>query len=140
MKDVEFPVSAEVAYDYLVDPANRAEWQSSLRTVEDVRGPDDVVGQSWTDVTVPGLRPRMELTEASRPHRWSERGTWRSVEADLTLTFSPRGPDACAVGVTMGLRARGLLGLPMRVVDRAAPYAVASDLRRAAKILGRARA
>jgi len=139
MREVAFPVAAEVAYDYLVDPANRAEWQSSLRTVEDVVGPDGVVGQSWTDVTVPGLRPRMELTEATRPHRWSERGTWRSVEAELTLTFSPDGPDACRVGVSMHLRAGGLLGLPVRVVDRVAPAAVASDLRRAARILGRRR-
>jgi len=137
VKQIAFSVSAEVAYDYLVDPANRAEWQSSLRTVEDVVGPDGVVGQSWTDVTVPGLRPRMELTEATRPHRWSERGTWRSVEAELTLTFTPDGPDACRVGVRMGLRARGPLGVPMRAVDVLAPYAVASDLRRAARILGR---
>ena len=31
-----FDVPAEVAFDYLVDPRHRPEWQSSLRRVEDV--------------------------------------------------------------------------------------------------------
>ena len=35
---VPFPVPAEVAFDYLVDPANRPQWQSSLAAVEDVAG------------------------------------------------------------------------------------------------------
>ncbi len=49
------------------------------------------VGQTWVDVTVPRLRPRMETTELVRPRRWTERGTWRSFSATLTLTFEPAG-------------------------------------------------
>lgn len=133
---VRFQVSCEEAYDYLVAPANRPEWQSSLKAVADVVGPDDVVGQSWTDVTAVGLRPRMELTDADRPHRWSERGTWRGFRATLTLTFTPVG-SFCDVGVSMHLAAGGL-ARPFGVVgNRVAPLAVRSDLKRAAAILAR---
>ena len=132
---VRFDVPCEAAYDYLVDPANRPAWQSSLRAVDDVEGPDGVIGQRWTDVTVPGLRPRMELTDADRPHRWSERGTWRSFRATLTLTFVPVGAGACDVGVMMELSASGLARPVGIALARTAPYAVRSDLNRAARIL-----
>ena len=71
----------EVAFDYLADPRHRPEWQSSLARVEDVDG-EPRVGQTWVDVTTPGLRPAMETTELDRPHRWTERGTWRGFSAD----------------------------------------------------------
>ncbi len=93
MKPVRFAVPTEVAFDYLVDPVNRPLWQSSLSRVEDVRG-EVGVGQTWVDVTVPGLRPQLETTELVRPRRWTERGTWRSVDATLTLTFEPVGQGA----------------------------------------------
>lgn len=131
---VRFEVTCEEAYDYLIDPANRAAWQSSLRRVDDVRGPNNVVGQTWTDVTSAGVRPLMELTDADRPHRWSERGTWRAFRATLTLTFEPAGA-ACDVTSTLELEASGI-ARPLGVVLRKlAPAAVRSDLRRAAAIL-----
>ncbi len=128
---VRFEVSAEAAFDYLVDPLNRAAWQSSLRRVEDVDG-EPRVGQTWTDVTKPGLRPAMITTELERPRRWSESGTWRFVRADLTLTFSPLGPRACEVGFHFDIHALGPLG---RLVSRTSVPAVAADLRRAARNL-----
>lgn len=134
MSPVRFPVPAEVAFDYLVDPVNRPAWQSSLARVEDVSGPV-AVGQSWVDVTTPGLRPRMETTELERPGRWSERGTWRSISATLTLTFTPAGPDACDVGVDMALRGRGLTRPLAAVLGLVSPRAVRGDLRRAADLL-----
>ena len=131
---VRFEVSCQDAYDYLVAPANRPEWQSSLKAVADVVGPDGVVGQSWDDVTTVGIRPRMELTDADRPHRWSEKGTWRGFSAILTLCFTPAG-DGCDVASTLQVRGSGLARPLGAVLDRAAPYAVRSDLRRAAKLL-----
>lgn len=121
MVTVSFPVPCEVAFDYLADPRNRPRWQSSLVRVEAVDG-DVRVGQTWTDVTRPGLRPRMETTELDRPHRWSERGTWRGITATLTLTFAET-PTGCDVTAAVSA------SLPLRLV---APYAVRSDLRRAA--------
>jgi hypothetical protein len=131
---VRFEVSCEDAYDYLVAPANRSEWQSSLKGVTEVMGLDDVVSQTWRDVTTAGIKPLMELTDADRPHRWSERGTWRSFHATLTLTFTPVG-SFCDVGVSMHVAATGLARPLGIAANRVAPATVRSDLRRAAKIL-----
>jgi hypothetical protein len=118
---VSFPVPCEVAFDYLVDPRRRAEWQSSLARVEGVDG-EPRVGQTWTDVTRPGLRPRMETTELDRPRRWTERGTWRGITATLTLDFAETA-TGCDVTATFAI------ARPLRTP---ALWAVRSDLRRAA--------
>ncbi len=139
MEPMAFDVPVEVAFDYLADPRNRPEWQSSLRRVELL---DDqvAVGQRWVDVTVPGLRPRMETTALDRPSAWSERGQWRGrATAELTLVFVP-SDGGCQVHADFSLE---LSRLPERLAQpllrRLAPYAVRSDLRRAARILsGRA--
>lgn len=133
MVAIAFPVSREVAFDYLADPANRPAWQSSLAGVEDVDG-EVRVGQTWVDVTTPGLRPRMETTELDRPRRWSERGTWRGFDAVLTLDFAETS-TGCDVAATMRVTGRGIAALPARVVTLVAPRAVRADLRRAARIL-----
>lgn len=131
---VAFPVSAEVAFDYLVDPVNRPQWQSSLASVTDVRG-EIGAGQTWTDVTKPGLRPAMETTAYDRPHAWSEVGTWRFVAAVLDLTFTPT-----ATGCDVGFRFRITGPGPVRVLGLLASAAsllpVRADLRSAARLLG----
>ncbi len=128
---VRFEVPVEVAFDYLVDPVNRPAWQSSLRRVEGVDGAPRV-GQTWTDVTKPGLQPTMETTVLERPHVWSESGTWRFVRADLTLRFEPVSESACDVHFEFGIRAFGPLG---RVATAVSVPAVRADLRHAARIL-----
>jgi hypothetical protein len=133
MAPVAFSVPADVAFDYLVDPRNRPEWQSSLRRVELV---DDAVavGQRWVDVTSAGIRPAMETTRLDRPVEWTERGVWRGIEATLTLRFADAA-DGCRVTAEFVVRGRGLarpLGPPL---TRLATLAVPGDLRRAARIL-----
>ena len=127
---VTFEVPAEVAFDYLVDPRHRPQWQSSLRRVEDVDGPPRA-GQTWTDVTKPGLRPAMRTTELDRPYRWTEVGTWRGISATLTLTFEPTR-TGCEVSASMSLAGRGLWSPVARVLGVIAPYGVRRDLRHAA--------
>lgn len=134
MKPVRFTVPSEVVFDYLVDPANRPQWQSSLSRVEDVKG-EVGVGQTWVDVTVPGLRPHLETTELVRPRRWTERGTWRTLDATLTLTFESTGQASCDVGIEMEIRARGLAAPLAAALTRLSPVAVRSDLKRAARLL-----
>jgi hypothetical protein len=124
-----------VAFDYLVDPRNRPAWQSSLARVDDVDG-EPRVGQRWTDVTRPGLRPAMETTELDRPRRWSERGTWRGFSAGLTLRLVPAGAG-CEVAFDFGVRGRGPLAPVAAVLTRLAVPAVRADLRRAADNLSR---
>ena len=121
MVTVAFPAPREVVFDHLVDPRNRASWQSSLARVEDVDG-EVRVGQTWTDVTRPGLRPRMETTELDRPRRWTERGRWHGITATLTLTFAET-ESGCDVTATIGI------ARPLRLPAR---WAVGADLRRAA--------
>jgi hypothetical protein len=127
---VSFAVPAEVAFDYLTDPRNRPGWQVSLRRVEDVTG-EPGVGQSWTDVTVPGMRPRMRTTELERPLRWSEAGEWLFVEAELTLVFTATD-TGCDVDYRFRVEALGPIGL---VATALSLPAVGADLRRAARIL-----
>jgi hypothetical protein len=133
---VPFPVPDEVAFDYLVDPRNRPAWQASLARVDDVDG-EPRVGQRWTDVTRPGLRPAMETTELDRPRRWSERGTWRGLSARLTLALAPTA-DGCEVAYEFAVEGRGPLGPVGTVLTRLAVPAVRADLRRAADNLSRA--
>lgn len=130
MVAVRFPVSCEVAFDYLTDPRHRADWQSSLARVEDICG-EVRVGQTWTDVTKPGLRPRMETTELDRPYRWTERGIWRGFAATLTLTLAAT-PTGCDVTPSISLNGAGPLTPLAWALGLAAPYAVRSDLRHAA--------
>jgi uncharacterized protein YndB with AHSA1/START domain len=132
---VAFAVPREVAFDYLVDPRNRPEWQFSLTRVAGVDG-EPRVGQTWVDVTAPGLRPAMETTELDRPRRWGERGTWRGFHADLALDFA-EAPGGCEVAVSMSLAGRGVRAPLARLLGVVAPYAVRGDLRRAATALSR---
>jgi uncharacterized protein YndB with AHSA1/START domain len=130
---VPFPVPREVAFDYLVDPGNRAQWQSSLARVEDVDG-EPRVGQTWVDVTRAGVRPRMVTTELDRPRRWTERGSWRGLAATLTLDLAETG-TGCDVTATVVLTGRGLAAPVALALGVLAPYAVRGDLRHAASRL-----
>jgi hypothetical protein len=138
MRPVAFDVPAERAFDYLVDPRNRPEWQSSLRRVEGVDGDPHVgeprVGQTWVDVTGPGLRPVMETTVLERATTWTEHGTWRGIEATLTLRFAPAG-RGCVVTADARVSGTGPARLLGPLLTRVAALAVHGDLRRAARIL-----
>jgi uncharacterized protein YndB with AHSA1/START domain len=135
---VAFPVPREVAFDYLVDPRNRPQWQSSLRRVDRVDGAPRV-GQTWVDVTTPGLRPAMTTTELDRPGRWAETGTWRGFAAELALDLAevPGQPGRCTATFALSLTGRGGRAPVAWLLGRLAPYAVRSDLRRAARVLSR---
>ncbi|WP_055477243.1 SRPBCC family protein [Gordonia sp. HS-NH1] len=140
---VSFDAPLDVTFDYLADPANRPEWQSSLRRVDDLRPIGDRagdVGTSWTDVTVvPGVSPRMEVTVCQGHRVWQEIGRWRSVDAVLTLTFAERdggsregGTDVRAE-VVLTVPAVG--GLVLTAARWPAARAVRADLERAARVL-----
>jgi hypothetical protein len=76
----------------------------------------------------------MQTVELSRPIRWTERGVWRAIRATLTLDFVPVG-GRCRVDATFVVTGRGLARPVGPALTRMAPYAVRSDLRRAARIL-----
>ena len=136
MRPVAFDVPVEVAFDYLVEPRNRPQWQSSLRRVEVDAQVEPVVGARWIDVTRVGVRAHMQLVEANRPELWSEWGEWRDrVRARLTLAFVPTA-GGCAVVPDLVLGVDGPLGcLFTAVLLRIAGPAIRSDLRRASRLL-----
>ncbi|RNL77666.1 SRPBCC family protein [Nocardioides marmorisolisilvae] len=136
MISVRFGVPAEVAFAFLVDPANRPLWQSSLRRVEDVTPAEPAVGQTWTDVTAAGVRPAMETTELVPSTRWTERGSWHGIIAELTLHVEPVA-SGCIVTPEFRVRGKGLLSPLGPMLTSLARLAVPGDLRRAAGLLAR---
>jgi hypothetical protein len=122
------------AFAYLADPRNRPEWQSSLRRVEMVDDGPARVGMRWRDHTAVGMAPQMEITALEPEVLWAETGRWRAFEAGLTLRFAPhRG--GCSVDVELEVRAHGAVRPFGWAADRVGLLAVASDLRRAGRIL-----
>lgn len=138
-RSVRFEVPADVAFGYLVDPHHRAEWQSSLRRVVDVSPTLPGVGQTWVDVTLPGLRPRMETTVLDRPDTWTEVGRWHGIDAELTLDFASDA-GGCVVTPTFRVTGTGPARPFAYAVDKVAVFGVLPDLRRAARILAAGRA
>jgi hypothetical protein len=132
---VSFAVAPEVAFDYLADPANRPEWQSSLRSVDLLTDGPPRVGTTWVDRTWPGLNPRMETLVQDRPVRWSEVGHWHGLEAELVLAFSPRAVGGTDVVAEMTFRGGPAWRPVAFVLGRISAAPVAADLRRAARIL-----
>jgi uncharacterized protein YndB with AHSA1/START domain len=131
---VVFPQSPEVVFAYLKDPRNRPAWQSSLRGVEDVVGAGDV-GTTWTDVTIPGLRPHLHVTDCDQPSLWAEEGVWRSVTARLEVHLKPHRGGGTTLKAVVDFTTPGLLtpvGWFLRV---ATPAAVRADLRKAAQLI-----
>jgi uncharacterized protein YndB with AHSA1/START domain len=131
---VDFAAPTDVVFGYLADPERRPEWQGSLRRIESLRG-DGAVGTTWRDVTAVVARPRMEVTEVERPTSWAELGRWRGIEASLRLQFTdvPQGTRVTATVDVTTSRLLRPVGWALRLL---APYAVRSDLRRAARALG----
>jgi hypothetical protein len=133
---VDLPRPPEAVRAYLRDPRRRPEWQSSLRRVDDVHGSGEV-GTTWRDVTWPGLRPAMRVTEDT-PTRWAETGSWRGWTADLALDLAPLGtpyPSGTRVLVTAGVRPPRWLGWLRRPMDALAARAIAADVRKAGSLI-----
>ena len=139
---LELPVPPRTAFDYLADPRDRPEWQSSLRSVRLIDTGPPREGMRWVDETAVGARPRLEISEMispgadGGPGTWTEVGWWRFLRARLRLTFAPAGEGTrTLLGVDVDV-ASAWPWLPVRLVLQAlAPGAVRADLRRAARIL-----
>jgi uncharacterized protein YndB with AHSA1/START domain len=123
-------------FDYLTDPHRRPEWQASLRSVDVLDDGPVRLHLRWIDRTVVGARPRLQIVELrppgdGRPGRWREVGRWHGIGAELGLTFEP---DAAGTRLSGTVEISGWL--PVRLVLQAlAPAAIASDLRRAGRLL-----
>lgn len=96
------PQSPPVLFAYLVEPRNRPEWQSSLRSVDLIDEGDPHEGMSWVETTSVGIRPHMEIVELAPFRVFTEVGEWRGVEGRLTLRFlGQRGGSRVRVEVEL---------------------------------------
>jgi uncharacterized protein YndB with AHSA1/START domain len=121
-------------FRYLADPANRPEWQSSLKAVADVDPGEPRVGMQWRDITKVGIKPHLQLTEVTPYRTISEIGTWHGVDGLLTLRFLKVGDGTrlTAEGRVIG---RGPFAVAAAVAGRWAPATIEADLRRASDVL-----
>lgn len=134
---IDIDVPAGAAFDYLGDPRLRPQWQSSLLSVtmpDPTAGPH--LGMSWTETTMLGVRPSMEIIQFERARVWAERGTWRGVEASLVLTFEER-PAGCCVVADGEILGRGGYAIAAALAGRLAGVAIGADLRKGKRILER---
>ena len=132
--EVPFQVSRSVAFDYLLDPHNRTQWQTGLRTVQDVRPMPPQVGTRWRDRAVGGMVSEMRLDAVERPTMWAESGRSRGVSMNLTLSFDEVA-DGCLVVAEMQFAGTGLWRAVAAVVSLVFPYGARRDLARAARLL-----
>jgi len=131
---VAFPVSREAAFDYLVDPHRRTEWQATLRRVHDVEPLPPQVGTAWRETAVGGVVSDMRLTAVDRPARWAEEGRSRGVRLTLSMTFED-ATGGCAVTCDLRLSGQGRSRVVAAVMSRLFPLGARRDLARAARLL-----
>lgn len=131
---VRYDVPAQVAYEYLADPRNRPEWQSSLRAVDLLDEGEPRIGMRWRDLTAARIAPEMVITEMEPDRLWAETGQWRAIGAELVLAFEPAG-QGCTVTASFVVRGRGLLRPLGWAATGAGLLAVRSDLRSAGRLL-----
>jgi uncharacterized protein YndB with AHSA1/START domain len=132
---VTFPQPPEVVFDYLKDPRNRPQWQSSLRAVDDVVGNGDV-GTTWVDVTKPGLRPRLRVTACEPQRLWVEEGVWRGVTARLECHFRESASGGTVLKAVVDVRLPTPLRMAGPLLGAMIPRAMRADLRTAARLIG----
>ena len=131
---LQYDVPPAVAYAYLADPRNRPEWQSSLKRVDLLDQGEPRTGMRWRDVTEVGMVPDMVITAMQPDTLWAETGTWRAIEADLTLRFAPAG-TGCRLEVSFEVRGRGALRPVGWAATAAGLLAVRADLAKAGRVL-----
>ena len=128
-----------VVFDYLADPRNRPEWQSSLRGVELLTEQTVGVGTRWRDLTWAGLSPELRVVTHEPREAWAEEGSWRGLTASLLIVFVDLGEET-DLEMSVRLRGAGLWRVPAAGAGMLTPAALRSDLGRADRILGRPRA
>jgi uncharacterized protein YndB with AHSA1/START domain len=131
---LELPHPPSELFRFLADPHRRPLWQASLRAVTDVDPGEPRVGMRWRDVTKAGIRPSMQLTELTPYRILTERGTWRGIEAVLTLRFvkTGQGTRITAEGDLVG---RGVFAPVAAAARRWAPETIRTDLLHASAVL-----
>ena len=88
------------------------------------------LGQTWTELTVVGVRPSLEVVELVPFRSWAERGTWRGVVATLRLRFTGT-LEGCRVVAEGEVSGAGMYAVAARSSGLLAGRAIAADLKTA---------
>jgi uncharacterized protein YndB with AHSA1/START domain len=113
-----FDVSAppEVVFDYMTNPANLADWQTSKTLVEQLTDGPPALGTRVRERTKPPgakeFEQIVEFTEFDRPKRFHVHIVEGPYPVDGTWTFEPS-----RAGTVVGFTAAGELGGPMRLLE-----------------------
>lgn len=101
----------EEIFDYVVDPANRTEWQESCLEIRNVsRGPIGL-GTTWTEKQKIGGRIveyKVQITEFSRPKRWAMSLEIAGARGKFINIFDTEG-DTTTVSIIMEYKMPGSL-------------------------------
>lgn len=91
--DPSFVVAAprHRVFDYLADPANRPEWQASLRSVDLLDDGPPRVGTRWVDHLYGGLRFTLEIVAMDSGVLWAERSRLGPLTTYVTLLMADEG-------------------------------------------------
>src|SRR5699024_163257 len=121
--EVPFAVPREVAFDFLVDPLKRMQWQSSLRAVDDVEPMPPQAGTRWQERATGGVVSEMRLTAVDRPTMWAESGIAYGLAMNLALSFQ-QSREGCLVVATIDFSGQGPWRAAATGVSAVFPYAV----------------
>jgi carbon monoxide dehydrogenase subunit G len=114
----------EIVFDYMVDPANLAAWQTSKTLVEPLsEGPTRLGSRVRERTKPPGAREFeqiVEFTEFDRPHRFHVHVVEGPQPVDGTWTLAPEGD-----GTRVRFVAEGDLRGPMRLLGQVVARAMA---------------
>ena len=136
---VTIDVPRERVFDYLADPANRPQWQSSIQTIHLQSQASPRVGTTWRESVHGGVTFLMEISEFHRPMRWAERISSKSMSGTVAMEFADRR-DGTDVTVRVDIRCSGLLRLVDWVGGILLRREMKRDLRRVEAMLHSARA
>ena len=132
--DVTLHAPQKVLYDYLGNPANRSEWQSSIIDLEVLTPGPTEVGTRWREQAKGFGEFEMHISEMEPPNIWAERGSSNRGSMMLRLVFSSEDEARTHLRVEVELNLKGVLGL----LQYGAPLVLAplmkADLRRAAQL------
>jgi uncharacterized protein YndB with AHSA1/START domain len=134
---LKHPVDA--VFDYLSDPDNRPQWQSSLQAIERVDEGPPRLGTRWREAPPLLGTFDMEIVEFETNRRWAEQLSGRSAVGRVTLEFSSEGSDGTTLRVRGEIQLRGPYRLGEPLVARLLPRLMRRDLLSVDQLLAGAR-
>lgn len=122
-------------FEFLADPRNRQNWQSSIVRLDMESEGEPRVGMKWREHARGLGHFQMEITECVSGVTWAERGTSSRGTIDLQLKFDATpDPSRTQITLVLDMNLRGLFALVNPVAPSLIWPLMKADLRRAAQL------